>query len=462
MGPFKSVPVVEALPSAVSCVCEAGDCRALYVGLVDGKVIRFSVAEGDVPEELADSSRYECAYRLPTRSPVDLLTELAPALLLALSDGKLFVVPVEADADPSPILVAKGVVTLCRRRGGPGVCVASKRKLSFYELQPQQPRAPLRLTHEFATAETSISAAWTDDWVCAGYPAEYALINATTGASRQIFTVDEKAKGFVPIVVAVDDFEFMLVGQGGLGIFYDYRTQQPSQKNPINWPPSVTQIAVSHPYLVGFSPSDATLSVHSTRDQLPSTTITASAPVVAIAAGASSRRLLLGLESSVSCLVPVPYRAQVLKLLQHLQVKQGLDLLSATFGADDPRRVEEFCLYHRSAAWALFGALRFPQAFMHFSFATINICRLLAFWRAYLPPNWNVRARAAVTMCGGGGSGAAAAPPPPAGSSGGSGGGVPVGGVPVGGPRGSAAAKPVVACTLAAEERGTDGADQSA
>ncbi|KFG66347.1 TGF beta receptor associated-like protein, partial [Toxoplasma gondii RUB] len=80
--------------------------------------------------------------------------------------------------------------------------------------------------------------------------------------------------------------------------------------------------------------------------------------------------------------------SQIHKLLLEGRTGDALDLLSANFGADDPRRAAELGALHNLAGWVEFSRLQFAPAFRHFSYAGVDVLRIISFWSADLPKWW--------------------------------------------------------------------------
>ncbi|PHJ25167.1 tgf beta receptor associated-like [Cystoisospora suis] len=404
MKSFHCVPVTDLENESVSAL--AYSTATFLVGTDTGTLLNFSLSEStDDLAEVADGGKFCGKIRLNnSRKKIDKVAILEDLqLAICLEDGNLHLLPVGLNA-PGYVL-CRNASTFClhesrgslsnRRTDGekarPGgalsstdfdICVGLKRKIVLYS-KPGTDFTPIK---EIALNETPLAVCWVEHWICVGTRKEYLSIQDEQLKTSEILTLDGQmmTRGG-PRMQPLPDGEVMLIGLENLGIFFSLLTQMPTQRNTIKWPSDLTQISVCLPYLVGLTASGR-VEVYSIHGQSVCQTLQLPSPLTAIAT--NGRRLLVSAKNTIHCLFPVPFKQQLHKLLLEGRTGDALDLLSANFGADDPRRVEELSAFHNLAGWAEFNQLQFPTAFRHFSYAGTDILRIIAFWSAYLPSWW--------------------------------------------------------------------------
>ncbi|KFH02091.1 putative TGF beta receptor associated-like protein, partial [Toxoplasma gondii VAND] len=203
--------------------------------------------------------------------------------------------------------------------------------------------------------------------------------------ATEILALDGQTTRNPPNLLLLPDGEVLILGLENLGIFFNLDSQTPSQRNTIKWPVDLLQVSVCLPYIVGIAAS-GTVDVYSIHGQSLCQTFHLPAPLTSIAT--TGNRLLVASNAAVNCLFPVPVEQQIHKLLLEGRTGDALDLLSANFGADDPRRAAELGALHNLAGWVEFSRLQFAPAFRHFSYAGVDVLRIISFWSADLPKWW--------------------------------------------------------------------------
>ncbi|KFG36834.1 TGF beta receptor associated-like protein, partial [Toxoplasma gondii GAB2-2007-GAL-DOM2] len=203
--------------------------------------------------------------------------------------------------------------------------------------------------------------------------------------ATEILALDGQTTRSPPNLLLLPDGEVLILGLENLGIFFNLDSQTPSQRNTIKWPVDLLQVSVCLPYIVGIAAS-GTVDVYSIHGQSLCQTFHLPAPLTSIAT--TGNRLLVASNAAVNCLFPVPVEQQIHKLLLEGRTGDALDLLSANFGADDPRRAAELGALHNLAGWVEFSRLQFAPAFRHFSYAGVDVLRIISFWSADLPKWW--------------------------------------------------------------------------
>eukprot|EP00439_Symbiodinium_sp_Y106_P071281 s180_g12.t1 len=100
-------------------------------------------------------------------------------------------------------------------------------------------------------------------------------------------------------------------------------------------------------------------------------------------------RALVAAETSVTCLSPIPFDKQVKKLLLQVRINDARELITATYGPEDPERQLQLQRFQKLAGWALFRDLQFLQAFEHFMYCVdFRVDQVLMFWGRHLPAGW--------------------------------------------------------------------------
>ncbi|CEL95659.1 unnamed protein product [Vitrella brassicaformis CCMP3155] len=416
MKPFKVVPVLEGASEEIETLTYFDS--ALFLGTKGGSIHRYDLAKSHSPEELGNSAVRRGSVKVNGKNKRVEMLGVVPQrrLLLALSDGNLQVLPTSLESCGHTL--CRGVSSFAVHTEAPKAASTSTHPPAAVDAVPYNPhpsptpdivvslRKKLVLYHhngvdftvsqELSSPEAALCLAWHQQWLCIGYRREYSLIHLGDLQAREIFTLDVRSS---PRIATLPDDELLLAGQEGLGIFFNLATQQPSQKNSIQWPKRLLCFGVCCPYVMGgggsippSQPPSAPLpsagrliEIYSLRDQK----LCQTCPFDDLRAMCDNEgRLFAASERSVSCLSPIPYQRQLQKLLLEVRVQAALELLNANFGPDDPRRAQELQKFHVMAGWALFNDLQFPVAFQHFSYSRVDLQQLMKFWKAYLPAEW--------------------------------------------------------------------------
>ncbi|CAE7232670.1 TGFBRAP1 [Symbiodinium pilosum] len=219
---------------------------------------------------------------------------------------------------------------------------------------------------------------------------EYKLYSERTGlAWEDVCPLDGKHG---PRIAVLHGNELLLLIQENVGLFYNLSTKQPSPKNMVTWPRKVTHLGASANYVFGSS-GLGQLDVYGIQDQKNCQTLTLEGVTVAVCQ-ASAGRALIAAETSVTCLSPVPFDKQVKKLLLQVRINDARELITATYGPEDPERQVQLGRFQTLAGWALFRDLQFLQAFEHFMYCVdFRVDQVLMFWGRHLPAAWQPPSR---------------------------------------------------------------------
>ncbi|CAE7192786.1 tgfbrap1 [Symbiodinium necroappetens] len=190
-----------------------------------------------------------------------------------------------------------------------------------------------------------------------------------------------------PRIAVLPGTELLLLIQENVGLFYNLSTKQPSPKNMVTWPRKVTHLGASANYVFGSS-GLGQLDIFGIQDQKNCQTLTLDGVTVSICQ-AGAGRALVAAETSVTCLSPIPFEKQVKKLLLQVRINDARELITATYGPEDPERQLQLQRFQRLAGWALFRDLQFLQAFEHFMYCVdFRVDQVLMFWGRHLPAGW--------------------------------------------------------------------------
>nr|CEL70135.1 TPA: TGF beta receptor associated protein-like protein, related [Neospora caninum Liverpool] len=400
MKVFHCVPVADIVSETISCV--ASSAETFLVGTETGTILKFSLADTDDPGELADGAKLTGKLRVNSGKKIGKVAVLESLqVAICIEDGNVHLLSLGLNS-PGYIL-CKNASTFCLHEEGaatagaeggagekhreravrfhPELCVALKRKIVLYS----KPGTDFQPYKEIALVETPLSLCWRDRWICIGTKKEFLSLHDDQEQATEILALDGQTSRGSPNLLLLPDGEVLILGLENLGIFFNLVSQTPSQRNTIKWPLDLLQVSVCLPYLVGIAAS-GTVDVYSIHGQSLCQKLHLPAPLTSIATNGG--RLLVASGSSVNCLFPVPVEQQLHKLLLEGRTGDALDLLSANFGADDPRRAVELSAFHNLAGWVEFSHLQFPAAFRHFAYAGVDILRIISFWSADLPSWW--------------------------------------------------------------------------
>lgn len=385
LDPFRAVPLLELEEGIRSVTCTE---NALYLGTEKGALIHFEVdlVPGAVQaDELKSLSKRRSTVRL-SRSPVEQVCTSC-GFVFALTDGAVNALPCNDLATVVPTVIGRDARFMCVHTGLeqpetlPEVCVAHRKKISLYTHGGKS----FEQRQEFPTPDAASALVWHQSWICAGFKKEYNLYSDRAGVPREICSLDGKMQ---PRIAVVSGSELLLMIQENTGIFFNLCSQQPSPKGTVSWPRKIVAFGASGHYIIG-STGVGQVDVFGVRDQKNCQTLTVTGAVAALCSAAGGR-VLVAADSCLTCLDPVPFDRQIKKLLIQARIAEALDLLNATFGPEDIEREVQLSRLHDFAGWGLFRDLQFVQAFQHFLYsAEVKIARILAFWKKYLPSDWD-------------------------------------------------------------------------
>ncbi|CAE7023299.1 CPK2, partial [Symbiodinium sp. KB8] len=152
-----------------------------------------------------------------------------------------------------------------------------------------------------------------------------------------------------PRIAVLPGTELLLLIQENVGLFYNLSTKQPSPKNMVTWPRKVTHLGASANYVFGSS-GLGQLDIFGIQDQKNCQTLTLDGVTVSICQ-AGAGRALVAAETSVTCLSPIPFEKQVKKLLLQVRINDARELITATYGPEDPERQLQLQRFQRLAGW---------------------------------------------------------------------------------------------------------------
>lgn len=382
LDPFRVSPLLK-LEDRIESVSCTGD--SLYVGTSSGNLVQFSISS---TEDLAP--RQSASVKLGNRKPVEQVLADDGHLVFALVDGAVHVLPLNISSTSTGNVLCREAKRVCLHTGmsqdgskrQKEVCVSLKKKLVLYVHNGRS----FEQRQEFPITEAASALAWHQSWICVGYRREYVLFSDRNGIPKEICQIDGK---FPPQIAVLPNNELLLLIQESVGLFFNLCPQQPqpSPKSTVTWPRKVVNLGAASNYVFG-STGNGQVDIFSIRDQKNCQTLTVEGGTLAMAT--MGGRLLVAVDSSLTCLDPIPFERQVQKLLLQVRVGDALNLLNANFGSEDPKREEQLNRFHALAGWALFRDLQFNSAFQHFLYTPdVNIARILVFWKKYLPSGWD-------------------------------------------------------------------------
>ncbi|CAE7216086.1 tgfbrap1 [Symbiodinium natans] len=371
---------------------------SVYLGTAIGNILQFSFPQAVSREDPAPAaSSLQGAVSLASKRPVEQVCATS-RFVFAISDGVLYVLPRDVRS-AAPVELCRDVKHMCLHTGvgeeaasstsstSPAeVCVATRKKLVLFDHTGRG----FDQRQEFPTNEAALALAWHQSLICAGFRREYKLYSERTGlAWEDVCPLDGK---HTPRIAVLPGNELLLLIQENVGLFYNLNTKQPSPKNMVTWPRKVTHLGASANYVFGSS-GLGQLDIYGIQDQKNCQTLTLDGVTVSVCQACEGRALIAA-ETSVTCLTPIPFEKQVKKLLLQVRINDARDLITATFGPEDPERQLQLRRFQSLAGWALFRDLQFLQAFEHFMYCVdFRVDQVLMFWGRHLPKGWEAPSR---------------------------------------------------------------------
>eukprot|EP00029_Vermamoeba_vermiformis_P006348 TRINITY_DN2461_c0_g1_i1.p1 TRINITY_DN2461_c0_g1~~TRINITY_DN2461_c0_g1_i1.p1 ORF type:complete len:890 (+),score=177.72 TRINITY_DN2461_c0_g1_i1:46-2715(+) len=238
---FDLITLIDKLPLRIECIDTFGNMLA--VGTSEGHLLIYDIVTKEVNGKKTYSPSLKVSQKSFARKPITQITTVEEhGIIISVADSIVQVNSLATCQMITQLAKTRGCRFYCEDRSGGQLrlCVAMSRKLIVYQWAGNE----FREIKEFSVPDSVKSIVWCDQALCVGFKKEYNMINLSTGAMSELFSV---GKG-TPMAVPLGDQQILL-NRDQISVFVGYDGKI-TKKYGLTWSEVPLSIAYAFPYVV--------------------------------------------------------------------------------------------------------------------------------------------------------------------------------------------------------------------